>query len=272
VRQPAVVKPGNISGPSLEVCGGASGLTYSVAPIAGASSYNWIASNGTIVSGQGTNIITLNAPESFISCTLRVHSINECGIASSPSNALTIRSVPAIPSTINGPAEVCPGAPLSYTATTAVGASGYQWTLPADWSLVSGQGTATISVVAGSTNGTLRVAATNICGSSNNRTRAISVIPCLLTDPEVGEESTATLPSKGRLLNIFPNPASDKVIILGENITEVHLMDIRGSLISAKRYQAEQKIELDLNYPAGIYLIRIAGEGWTEVRKLVIQQ
>lgn len=272
ISPPAVLKPGNISGPSNAVCNGSTDIAYSVAPVAGAASYNWIASNGTIISGQGTNSVTLDAPESYVSFTLRVQSINQCGIASSPSNALTIRSVPAIPSTINGPAEVCPGAPLSYTATTAVGASAYQWTLPVDWSLVSGQGTATISVVAGSTNGTLRVAATNICGSSNNRTRAISVIPCLLTDPKVGEESTATLPSKGRLLNIFPNPASDKVIILGEDITEVHLMNISGSLISAKRYQAEQKIELDLNYPAGIYLIRIAGEGWTEVRKLVIQQ
>jgi hypothetical protein len=271
VKPPAVVKPGNITGPTLEVCGGSSGLTYTVAPVAGAVSYNWIASNGTIATGQGTNIITLNAPESYVSFTLKVHSINECGVASSASNVLTIRSVPATPASITGPGEVCAGATLSYTASAALGATGYQWTMPTGWTILSGQGTANVSILAGASNGTLRVAATNKCGSSASRSRAIAVIPCLVSMPD-SEDPVSVKPGTGKLLNIFPNPASDKVIIIGEDIREVQLMDIRGSLISARRYQTEQKVELDLNYPAGIYLIRIAGEGWTEVRKLLIQR
>jgi len=270
VRPPAVVKPGSISGPALEVCSGSTGLIYTVAPVAGAASYNWIASNGTIVSGQGTNSIVFNAPEAYSSLTLRVQSANQCGTLSSTSPVLTVSSVPARPASITGPIEVCTGAPLTFTSSTVAGATGYQWTLPSGWTLVSGQGMATVNVLAGSAGGTLRVDATNVCGSSLSRTRSISVIPCLLSSPDV-EEPVSMIPTKGRSLNIFPNPASDKVIILGEDITEVHLMDIRGSLISAKRYQAEQKVEIDLNYPMGMYLIRIAGEGWSEVRKLLIQ-
>jgi hypothetical protein len=266
LRPPASIKPGNISGPSDAVCNGTTNITYSITPVADAVSYQWVNTNGTIISGQGTSSILLNAPDNYTSFNLRVQSINTCGVASTFSDVLTIRSVPSIPASITGPTDICAGASVSYTSATSIGATGYQWTMPTGWTLLSGQGTQTVQVLTGNSNGSIRVAGTNLCGNSNGRGRIISIIPCLQQEPEVLDAP------KEMNLRIFPNPAHNKITILGKDISEVHLMDIKGSMLQAKRYQAEQRIELNLPYPSGMYLIRVSGEGWSEIRKILIQQ
>jgi gliding motility-associated-like protein len=62
-----------------------------------------------------------------------------------------------------------PCAGLVYEVNPVAGATGYTWTLPTDWKMVSGQGTNRIMVTAGTAPGDISVTATNgVC--SSNRT------------------------------------------------------------------------------------------------------
>lgn len=76
----------------------------------------------------------------------------------------TSASLPTAPTNING-AVVCPGATAAYTCAPVAGATSYTWTVPAGWSVVSGQGTNSVNIQVGATTDTVWVYATNACGN-----------------------------------------------------------------------------------------------------------
>jgi hypothetical protein len=80
--------PGTISGPTA-ICPVQIGIVYSIAPVSGASSYNWSVPAGwNITSGQGTTSITVNADvQTTGSKTISVTATNACG---SRSNSLPV--------------------------------------------------------------------------------------------------------------------------------------------------------------------------------------
>lgn len=265
---PAVIRPGIISGPQNEVCNGSTGLIYSVAPVAGAVGYNWVASNGIIQQGQGTNSIVLDAPSNYTAFTLKVQSINACGTMSTLNTGITVRSIPLTPVSVTGSASVCPGAITEYSVSSSIGADGYSWTVPTSWTILSGQGSQTISVLAGSTGGTVSVAATNDCGASARRSKAISIVSCL-----DGENPGALLPTdNGRNIELFPNPAKNELSVKADGIQRIDLIDIQGRILFSSYFQNSNLASINLQQPSGIYMVRIQGDGWSEIRKLVIQQ
>jgi len=77
--------PGTINGP-LTVCTGSAKVGYSIAPVAGASAYNWTFPNTIALSGgQGTPNIRLNFSQAAGVRTLRVSAYNVCGTGSARS-------------------------------------------------------------------------------------------------------------------------------------------------------------------------------------------
>lgn len=182
-------KPSAING-GLTQCAGASGVVYTCSAIGSAISYNWIVpANVSIISGQGTSSVTLNFDQNFAIGTLQVSAINCLG--SSAYKSVTIRAKPAIPGLVSGQAVgVCAGiSGVNYSVSPVSGATAYQWTAPVNASIVSGQGTNSV-VVDYSTSfvsGTLRVAAVNGCGSSNERVTTIRSVPA---KPEIITGST----------------------------------------------------------------------------------
>jgi len=67
--------PGTISGPAT-LCKNATG-TYSISPIAGATSYTWSINNGgSIISGQGTTTVVVKTPSNWNGGDLKVKSVN----------------------------------------------------------------------------------------------------------------------------------------------------------------------------------------------------
>jgi hypothetical protein len=98
------------------------------------------------------------------------------GCTSAANGSATVNAQPQVPGTVSvsGLTNVCAiigtVTTTTYTAT-ASGATGYTWTVPANTVLVSGQGTATITVrflsgFATQPNKQIRVTATSSCGSS----------------------------------------------------------------------------------------------------------
>jgi hypothetical protein len=160
---------GSITG-TAAVCGGATGVAYSVAAVTGAAAYVWtLPAGATIATGSGTNAITVNFAGNASSGNITVYANNTCGNgAVSPPYAVSVTPLPAPAGTITGLATVCDGATnVVYTVPVIIGATGYTWTMPTGVTSVGGSGTNSITVDfgPGASSGNFTVYGTNSCGN-----------------------------------------------------------------------------------------------------------
>ncbi|HEY8400587.1 MAG TPA: glycosyl hydrolase family 18 protein, partial [Cytophagaceae bacterium] len=158
---------GTITGNNT-VCAGATGVTYSIPAVTGATSYEWtVPSGATITSGANTRTITVKFGSSGGNVTVTPK--NSCGNGTSSSMAVTINDVPPTPGAITGPTSVCPNQTgVNYSINPVAGATGYAWTLPSGATITSGNNTTSITVSFGGSTGTISVRATNGCGNSTS--------------------------------------------------------------------------------------------------------
>ena len=160
---------GAITG-SPSACGGAAGIAYSVAPVAGASAYVWaLPAGATIVSGEGTNAITVDFAPDASSGDITVYGNNLCGNgAVSPPYAIAVTPLPEDAGTITGKPEVCKGdLGIIYSVPVIANATEYTWILPAGATVASGSGTNSITVdfSNAAVSGDITVTGTNSCGN-----------------------------------------------------------------------------------------------------------
>ena len=154
--------PGAISGPTSPCVG--SVQTYSIAAVAGATSYAWTVPGGwTINSGQGSTSISVTVGAT--AGNICVSASNTCGSGPQQCLAVTPISGPAAPATPTGPGTPCEGTSVTYSTTNVPGLT-YTWTVPAGWTITGGQGTNSITVTVGSATGNVCVRACNTCGCS----------------------------------------------------------------------------------------------------------
>jgi len=100
-------------------------VTYTAATVSTASSYTWTVPAGvTIVSGQGTNSITVTFAYSFVSGAIAVNSVNVCG-ASTAARSLTVyKRVAAAPAAIQK--EFSPTSIVAVTNVTGLVSETYR--------------------------------------------------------------------------------------------------------------------------------------------------
>lgn len=185
---PAVGSVGTISGPSA-VCANQSGVTYSVAPVANAASYNWtVPGTATVTAGQGTNTITVDFGGT--NGQVCVSASNSCNTSSQVCKTVNVSgSAPAVPGTITGATTVCNGeAGVQYTVPFAGTGITYTWSTAATASITAGQGTRTVTITFGSASETVCVTASNACGTSNANCSNVFVDP----SPALGSIGTIT--------------------------------------------------------------------------------
>jgi hypothetical protein len=175
---------GSITG-TAAVCGGATGVAYSVATVTGATAYAWtLPSGATIATGANTNAITVNFANNASSGNIIVAANNTCGDGvPSPPFTITVSPLPDAAGTITGQASVCQGATgIVYTVPVINGATSYVWTLPVGATGTSGTTTNSITVAfsASAVSGNITVAGTNSCGNgtvSPNFAVTVNAIP-----------------------------------------------------------------------------------------------
>jgi len=160
---------GSIIG-TATVCGGATGVAYSVAAIAGASNYVWsLPAGASIASIANTNSITVNFAANASSGNITVYGNNICGNgATSPPFAVTVNPIPAAAGNITGPASVCQGTSGEvYSVSPITNATGYLWTVPSGAMIISGANTNSITVDFSTVavSGNITVLGTNSCGN-----------------------------------------------------------------------------------------------------------
>ncbi|NVO18395.1 MAG: hypothetical protein HXX13_01770 [Bacteroidetes bacterium] len=168
----APLQPSVISGNDT-ICE-SSTKVYSVINVAGVT-YTWSLPVGwTISSGQGTN--SINVIPGSTSGTIQVIPSNACGNGPSRSKAIIVKALPLQPGIISGNTTVCQNSPQTYSIIAVSGIS-YNWSIPASWTLVAGQGTNSIMVTIGTTSGSITVTPSNSCGNGPATTKAITVNP-----------------------------------------------------------------------------------------------
>jgi Metallo-peptidase family M12B Reprolysin-like/PKD-like domain/Secretion system C-terminal sorting domain len=176
-------RPGTISttGGTARVCPGQS-KTYFISAVAGATSYIWTPPAGsTVTSGQGTTSATINYNAGFIANdSVKVAAVNACG-TSQARGLLISRNVPSTPSAITGLASnLCNQNAVPYSVTNVAGMT-YNWSFSVVTATVaSGAGTNAITAnysPAFTGSASLRVSATNACGTSAQRTLTVRAAP-----------------------------------------------------------------------------------------------
>ncbi len=83
---------------------------------------------------------------------------------------------------------------------------------------------------------------------------------------------TAVPEQEANMLSVYPNPAADKLVFTSEAmVNEYRIYDIAGSEITSDVVNAET-FEVNVSdMPAGIYVIRIYGDGIIQSKKFVVK-
>jgi hypothetical protein len=121
-------------------------VTYFTDPVAGALLYQWdIGGPGTILSGQGTTSIDVLWSNVGGSQVVLIVS-NDCGSSPGVLFNVDVEGPPGLIGPINGDLNPCETSPSIYSVPIATGADLYQWTVTGGATILSGQGTNSISV------------------------------------------------------------------------------------------------------------------------------
>jgi hypothetical protein len=204
-------QPGTIStiGGTQKPCPG-SVITYKINAVSGATSYNWTPPPGAVItSGQGTVQVTVSYTNNFTQTdTLWVSAVNACG-ESAPRFLRIVRDTPTTPSAITGNAyNVCNASGLNYSVTLVANRT-YNWNFnTGNVQITSGQGTNSITAdfLAGFTQATLSVTASNACGVSAARNLVVHAVPA--TPAAVYGSTSVCANQQGVPYNIDPVPGA----------------------------------------------------------------
>jgi hypothetical protein len=187
-----------------------------------------------------SNVITVTYPAGFSTGQIRVTPVNACGNGFARAIYPKLAPIATVPVFTQSVTSVCNIRGTSTTATYAIqaisGCSSYQWTLPSNTTLVSGQGTTSIQVTFGSsfTSGSISVIGISSCGNSPSKSVGIA----LLLKPEIsgpnticaGSQETYTIPAvPGAIRYRFNLPAG--LVLVSQNANSAVIRN-NGSFIS----------------------------------------
>jgi len=259
-------RPSYITGLTTGLCN-RTGVTYCTPSVMGATSYQWTVPTGaTIVSGQGTTCITVNFSGSLGSNSLCgysaicVRAVNSCGL--SQARCVNLYTAPSGFATLTGLSYATQGNTTTYSISSVNGATTYNWSVPAGWSILNGQGTNTITVLVGHNSGFVRVTPSNACASGSVRMKYV-IVNC----PGFRDNTLTNSETPDAVL--YPNPANESFTIeSGDALPSfVEVMDISGKVVfngTGIRQVNTQQLT------TGIYLVRIYFNDEIQTKRLEI--
>ncbi|MBS1586438.1 MAG: T9SS type A sorting domain-containing protein [Bacteroidetes bacterium] len=203
--------PGAIAGTTAP-CQGSTGNGYSVAAVAGATTYTWTYSGtGATINGNGTNSVTIDFDNTATSGTLSVTAGNACGTSAASTLALSMQPGAFQPGNFTtSSTTVCAGASANYVVPNVIGAT-YNWTYSGTGASISGQGTnaVTVTFANNATSGTLSVTATTVCGTSAPRSIGVTITPIPSTPASfLSSSATVCQGQSGVSYAVTPDPAA----------------------------------------------------------------
>ncbi len=222
--------PGPIAG-NMRVCEGDT-RNYSIVEVAGGMYYSWsVSPPADSIIGNGTcNVDIIWGNKSGV---VQVLAGNDCGNNPIPSLlSVVVKPTPTSLSPINGPGLICNGNNATFYTSSAVSPVSFQWSVPPDAIIQSGQGTDTIYVTWGTSSGNVTAYAVNDCGESPAvvkwvEARAIPLPAGEITGKDTVCQGTESLvysisPINGATHYVWTTPAGVE-IIAGMGTNEVTL-------------------------------------------------
>ena len=193
--------PGIISGITSGVCELTSS-PYSVASVLGASSYQWNAPVGSIISNPNSNSTQITFPQGFLSGTVSVQALNACGAGLMRS--LSVRSSPRTPTSLTGQLNnLCGNNPYLYTAIGTPDVTSFSWTVPGGASFTTPTlNTAAVTFPNTPLTGFISVVANNFCGASTPRTITVTTSPT--TPASISGPSSVCAQQQGVTFSVSP--------------------------------------------------------------------
>ncbi|MFT3910448.1 MAG: T9SS type A sorting domain-containing protein [Ferruginibacter sp.] len=287
--------PSPISGPT-NVCANilpnGTIAEYKIAAIASASSYNWNVSPATAVvthpngTGAGDTVINVIFQAGFTTGSVSVSAGNGCGTSGTRSLSLT-KLNPATPGAADAiQTMTCPDRAFTYTlASTPANSATVQWTVPATATLISGQGTSSITVSYPSTaiTGNVTVQALNNCASSSVRTIPVKLAACPVITSTKGTvpafenklSSTTTTAGDQMQLNVYPNPSTDMFNLQVKSVSQqpifVCVFDLSGRQLEKLNTTAFAPVQIAKHLKAGVYLLEVKQGNEVKTMKLIKQ-
>lgn len=272
----APAAPGPISG-LTGFCVGTQGVSYSVVPVAGATSYQWTLPPGFfIVSGSGTNSVVVNISYTiFTQGTISCRAVNACGqSALSPGLSVASRQLlsgqPVLTNvTVAAGQQVCTAA---QSITTAGSGTTYLVQNGGTATLIASQNIRLLPGTAVAPGGHLHGFITGVCESC----------PALKTaagsESTIGEESASEAADKsvsGTTVKVFPNPTTGSFRLeIGKRaavgVVSAELYSSQGVKLISVNLSGESGHTFSLaDRPAGVYLLRVITPSGVETIKVI---
>jgi PKD-like domain/Secretion system C-terminal sorting domain len=176
------LKPNAIKGPA-QLCGLTS-VTFSVDPVANATSYSWILRPGMTNPVYNTigNRVTVTLDVSVgvaMNGYLKVTANNPCG--SSSETYINVYLAPPNVGSISGPTQLCGLSSATYTCSFSNYASDFDWTFPTGVSPSSITNTTNFVTITfpvnSNINGYVTVTPNNVCGAGNTKKLLVKSAP-----------------------------------------------------------------------------------------------
>ncbi|HNS11382.1 MAG TPA: T9SS type A sorting domain-containing protein, partial [Bacteroidia bacterium] len=265
-------QPGGMTGPGSNLCG-QTGVTYSISPVTGATSYNWTVPAGvTITANTGLSITVDFGPAFTGTGNICVSAVSACG--SSVARCYNVNSAPGVASGINGPSSVCrSSSAVNYSVVSPNGASFYTWFINNGASISpQGGGIDAIANFNGTTGSSviITVRGNNACGIGQPFNKVVSVnSACRENDNMLADK-----------FDVYPNPSTG-IFRLDFTVKEkitclVRINDVLGNVISTTEVAATRganSVDFDLRkISKGLYFIsmEIAGSE-IQISKIAVQ-
>ncbi len=267
------IQPGSMSGPATNVCN--STVQYSVANVAGATSFTWTIPSGTSnLVGQGTTSIQFQVGPTFNTGQVTVvANTTMCTPGVSPPRTITITGKPANPANIiSNPLTWCAGAAVNFSiASPPSPIPSYSWTTT-NGTITAGQGSTNVDIDWGTGQGYVRAIAYNSCGASGTQSKSF-------TSTCREEENGVVVISGSQQLAVYPNPAHDKISVelntKADNNFNMVLMDMSGRSVLSENIAVSKGLntfELDITHFAkGIYTLRVQSVHESHQVKIAIE-
>lgn len=162
---------------------------------------------------------------------------------------ITVVDAPSTPLVVGGPATVCQDSLASY-GCPLVSDVFYIWQLPADW--LGTSSTQNITATVGTLSGNVSVAASNVCGVSAYKSKAVTVNNCAVGINEI----------ENGVLSIYPNPASTSLNISVDNKllnNSINVIDVLGNVVYTNSIMSNIETINISNLAKGMYFVKIEG-------------
>jgi hypothetical protein len=210
-----------------------------------------VPSGATITGGLGTNSISVSYGETPILGAIGILESN--GIGSTYVSLKISTGIPPITTSIQGPTTVDPHQNSIYSVSTSIGVL-YNWSVTGG-TIVSGQGTSTVTVDWGSSGGTLTLGETNNYGTTG---QSLTVNPSNPTGILSNNEFVG--------LSVYPNPFKDGFTIRLNGQFTFTIFNIEGITLETG---TEQSASIGQSLIRGTYILRIQNAEGVKFLKLV---